>query len=80
MLKVGLTGGIACGKTTVLAMFASLGAHTLRADTVAHGMMEPGEAVYERIVAAFGPGILEPTERLHGLNWRRRPSPAASVS
>jgi dephospho-CoA kinase len=58
MLKVGLTGGIACGKTTVLAMFASLGAHTLRADTVAHGMMEPGEAVYERIVAAFGPGIL----------------------
>jgi dephospho-CoA kinase len=58
MLKVGLTGGIASGKTTVLAMFASLGAHTLRADTVAHGMMEPGEAVYERIVAAFGPGIL----------------------
>jgi len=58
MLNVGLTGGIACGKTTVLAMFASLGAHTLRADTVAHGMMEPGEAVYERIVAAFGNGIL----------------------
>lgn len=58
MLKVGLTGGIASGKTTVLAMFASLGAHTLRADTVAHGMMEPGEAVYERIVAAFGSEIL----------------------
>jgi dephospho-CoA kinase len=58
MLKVGLTGGIACGKTTVLAMFASLGAHTLRADTVAHGMMEPGEAVYARIVDAFGSGIL----------------------
>ncbi len=58
MLKVGLTGGIACGKTTVLAMFATLGAHTLRADTVAHGMMEPGEAVYQRIVAAFGNGIL----------------------
>lgn len=58
MLKVGLTGGIACGKTTVLAMFATLGAHTLRADTVTHGMMEPGEAVYQRIVAAFGNGIL----------------------
>jgi dephospho-CoA kinase len=58
MLKVGLTGGIACGKTTVLAMFATLGAHTLRADTVAHGMMEPGEAVYARIVEAFGSEIL----------------------
>jgi dephospho-CoA kinase len=58
MLKVGLTGGIASGKTTVLAMFASLGAHTLRADTVAHDLMTPGEAVYARIVAAFGPGIL----------------------
>jgi dephospho-CoA kinase len=59
MVKVGLTGGIACGKTTVLAMFASLGARTLRADAVAHGMMEPGEAVYESIVEAFGKGILE---------------------
>ena len=59
MLKVGLTGGIACGKTTVLAMFASLGAHTLRADTVAHDLMAPGEAVYERIVVAFGTRILD---------------------
>jgi dephospho-CoA kinase len=58
MLKVGLTGGMASGKTTVLAMFASLGAHTLRADAVAHDLMNPGEPVYERVVAAFGPGIL----------------------
>jgi dephospho-CoA kinase len=58
MLKVGLTGGIACGKTTVLAMFAELGAHTLRADVVAHRLMAPGERVYERIVAAFGSEIL----------------------
>jgi dephospho-CoA kinase len=58
MLKVGLTGGIACGKTTVLAMFAELGAHTLRADTVAHRMMFPGEPMYERIIAAFGEAIL----------------------
>ena len=58
MLKVGLTGGMASGKTTVLATFASLGAHTLRADAVAHDLMNPGEAVYERIVAAFGPDIL----------------------
>jgi len=58
MLKVGLTGGIACGKSTVLAMFAELGAHTLRADEVAHRLMAPGELVYERIVKAFGEQIL----------------------
>jgi dephospho-CoA kinase len=58
MLKVGLTGGIASGKTTVLAMFALHGAHTLRADGVAHDLMMPGEPVYERIVAAFGREIL----------------------
>jgi dephospho-CoA kinase len=58
MLKVGLTGGIACGKSTVLAMFAELGAHTLQADAVAHQLMAPGEVMYERIVAAFGTGIL----------------------
>jgi dephospho-CoA kinase len=58
MLKVGLTGGIACGKTTVLAMFALHGAHTLRADGVAHDLMAPGLMVYDRIVAAFGMGIL----------------------
>ena len=59
MLRVGLTGGIACGKTTVLAMFALHGAHTLRADGVAHDLMTPGEPVYESIVAAFGRGILD---------------------
>jgi dephospho-CoA kinase len=58
MLKVGLTGGIACGKTTILAMFAELGAHTLRADAVAHRLMAPGEPMYERIVGAFGEAIL----------------------
>ena len=60
MLKVGLTGGIACGKTTVLAIFAQLGAHTLRADAVAHCLMAPGQPMYERIVAAFGEAILAP--------------------
>ena len=58
MLKVGLTGGIACGKTTVLEIFASLGAHTLRADLVGHQLMAPGAPLYSRIVAAFGAGTL----------------------
>jgi dephospho-CoA kinase len=60
MLKVGLTGGIACGKSTVLEMFRALGAHTLQADTVAHELMAPGEKMYARIVAAFGKEILAP--------------------
>ena len=58
MLKVGLTGGIACGKSTVLEMFAAVGAHTLRADTVAHELMAPGKPMYARIVEAFGKEIL----------------------
>jgi dephospho-CoA kinase len=58
MLKVGLTGGIACGKSTVLDLFAALGARTLRADEVAHRLMLPGGELYERIVAAFGQGIV----------------------
>jgi len=58
MLKAGLTGGIACGKSTVLHIFASLGAHVLRADEVAHRLMAPGEPVYGRIVEAFGAQIL----------------------
>ncbi len=59
MLKVGLTGGIACGKSTVGAMLAARGAHLLHADQVAHRLMEPGEAVYEEVVRRFGRGILQ---------------------
>jgi dephospho-CoA kinase len=40
-------------------MFAALGAHTLRADAVAHQLMTPGEPLYERILDCFGTGILE---------------------
>jgi dephospho-CoA kinase len=59
MLKVGLTGGIASGKTTVLGIFSSLGAHTLRADLVAHQLMAPGAPLHSPIVAAFGTAILD---------------------
>ena len=45
LLKVGLTGGIASGKSVVGEMFASLGAHVIQADVVAHQLMQPGEAV-----------------------------------
>ena len=58
MLKVGLTGGIASGKSVVGEMFVRLGAHLVQADAIAHQLMQPGEAVYEEVVRHFGGGIL----------------------
>jgi len=54
MLRVGLTGGLGSGKTTVAAIFRSLGAQVMEADAVGRAMMQPGEAVYGEIVKAFG--------------------------
>ena len=58
MLKVGLTGGIASGKSVVAEMFVALGAHLVQADQIAHELMQPGQAVYEEVVRQFGTGIL----------------------
>jgi len=58
MLRVGLTGGIASGKTTVAAMFRARGAIILEADRIAHRLMAPGQPAYEEIVRAFGKEIL----------------------
>ena len=60
MLKVGLTGGIASGKTVVGEMFVARGAHLIRADDIAHELMQPGRAVYAEVVRSFGTGILNP--------------------
>jgi dephospho-CoA kinase len=60
MLKVGLTGGIAVGKSTVGAMLAVRGAHLLQADELAHHLMEPGQSVYEEVIRHFGPDVLDP--------------------
>ena len=58
MLKIGLTGGIASGKSLVAGMFTELGAHTVDADELAHDLMRPGEAAYQKIVEKFGKEIL----------------------
>src|SRR5579862_3807833 len=60
MLKVGLTGGIASGKSVVGEMFAALGAQVIQADAIAHQLMQPGEAVYDEVVRQFGDEILNP--------------------
>jgi dephospho-CoA kinase len=58
VLKVGLTGGIASGKSVVGEMFVALGAYVVQADRIAHSLMQPGEAVYNEVVRHFGQGIL----------------------
>ena len=58
MLKVGLTGGIAVGKSVVGEMFVRLGAHLIQADQISHQLMQPGQPVHQEVVRHFGPGIL----------------------
>jgi dephospho-CoA kinase len=55
---IGLTGNIACGKSSVLAMLEQLGARVIDADRITHALQQPGEPVYKAIVAEFGAGIL----------------------
>ena len=58
MLKIGLTGGIACGKSFALNEFRQLGVHCIDADEVAHQVILPGEPAYRDVVEHFGTGIL----------------------
>ncbi len=59
MLRVGLTGGMCCGKSTVAEMLRQRGAHVLLADRLAHELMQPGTVVYDEIVRRFGRDILD---------------------
>jgi dephospho-CoA kinase len=65
MIKVGLTGGIASGKSLVSRMFTELGAHTIDADELAHELMVPGEPAYKEIVEKFGDTILNPDKTVN---------------
>lgn len=58
MLKVGLTGSIAVGKSYVLSALRELGSETFDADKIAHAVMEPGRAAYDDVVREFGAGVL----------------------
>lgn len=64
MLKVGLTGGMACGKSFVAAELGRLGCHIIEADEVGHQVLEPGGEAYDAVVAAFGAGILDEQRRI----------------
>jgi dephospho-CoA kinase len=65
LLKVGLTGGIASGKSAIGEVFVSLGAHLLKADDLAQRLMRPGMPIYEQVVHQFGSEILNPEKTIN---------------
>jgi dephospho-CoA kinase len=65
MLRVGLTGGLGSGKSTVAAMLRSLGAEVIAADELGRALMEPGQAVFSAIVEHFGAEVVGPDGRLN---------------
>lgn len=64
MLRVGLTGGLGSGKSTVAALLRERGAHVIEADEVGRALMEPGQAVYNAIVHRFGRAVVRADNRL----------------
>jgi dephospho-CoA kinase len=64
MLRVGLTGGIATGKSYVGKVLQELGCELIDADRVAHAVIEPGQPAYDELIVEFGPTILDAEGRI----------------
>ncbi|MBE3590028.1 MAG: dephospho-CoA kinase [Firmicutes bacterium] len=64
MYRIGLTGGIASGKSTAAAALRAAGAPVVDADALAREVVEPGRPAYDAVVRAFGPSVLLPDGRL----------------
>jgi dephospho-CoA kinase len=64
MLRVGLTGGLACGKTFVGEALAALGCLLIGADDLGHAVLAPGAEAYDGVVREFGPEILDAGGRI----------------
>ena len=62
--EIGLTGGIACGKSTLAEGLRAKGWHIIDTDQIAHDLMRPGEGVWKNVVDAFGPSILQPDQSI----------------
>jgi dephospho-CoA kinase len=65
MLRYGLTGGIASGKSTVAAMLRKHGFAVLEADKISHGLIEPGGAAHEEVIARFEREIVDANGRIN---------------
>ena len=64
MMRVGLTGGLASGKSFVGKLLAELGCHVLEADKLGHQVLEPAGPAYAPVLQTFGPQILDPQDRI----------------
>lgn len=65
MLRVGLTGGLGSGKSTVAAFLRELGAQVIEADELGRTLMQPGQPVFAEIVRVFGPEVVGTDGRLN---------------
>jgi len=76
MLRVGLTGGLASGKSFVGHALAGLGCHLIEADELGHQVLLPGGEAYDAVVNEFGEEILDEDRhiirrKLGALVWRK---------
>lgn len=65
MLRVGLTGGLGSGKSTVAQILCELGAEVIEADELGRAVMEPGQPAFQQIVRVFGPEVVDADGRLN---------------
>jgi dephospho-CoA kinase len=64
MLRLGLTGGIASGKSAVAAMLREMGFAVLDADSLGHALIEPGQPAYDEVIRVFGPSVLDGNQHI----------------
>jgi dephospho-CoA kinase len=78
MVRIGLTGGLGSGKSTAAAILKKFGAHIFSADEIGRALMQPGQPVFDRIVAEFGPRVAGDDGRLDRAELARMvfPNPA----
>lgn len=72
MLRVGLTGGIGSGKSTVAALLAMRGVPVIDTDEIARRLSQPGQAAFDEIVRDFGEGILDENRSIDRIRLRER--------
>lgn len=65
ILKVGLTGGIACGRSTVTRMFEERGCYCIDADRIAHRLIQPPSSTWKGVAECFGEEILNPDQTIN---------------
>lgn len=72
MLRIGLTGGIGSGKSTIASLFTMRGVPVIDTDEIARSLTEPGQECYDEIIRAFGDAILDESRRIDRNKLRER--------